>query len=360
MTWLPTRAVFAVVAALLAAGLVEAYGAAETGGRASAAAFPRRHTVRGWGASPAVMALAQRVRIVATPASGWIGQSVRLRVINVAFAPSVTYRWSLHGGAKPLDTGTIPMARVVFRRPGDHLVVVRIRQGGARLQGSVVIWIARSPLQTPIAETAAKRRREAGAATAAVSHSAAARTRTAKSPRRAQAADPVVTISDFNFTPNSITIHVGSTVTWTNKGPSAHTATAQDGSFSTGVLQRGASASHTFTRAGTFSYFCQIHPFMRGTIVVVGAAHTGQPKAGSPAPPAQRAPGAPAKARVSTSSRGSRGGPAAAASLEAGATSAGTLPMTGLNLRWTALCGLGLVAAGLVLRRAVRRNHQKP
>jgi hypothetical protein len=169
-----------------------------------------------------------------------------------------------------------------------------------------------------------------------------------------------VTIADFNFTPDSITIHVGDTVTWTNKGPSAHTATAQDGSFNTGVLAKGASASHTFTQAGTFTYICQIHPFMHGTIVVLGASGTGQPKASFSASPRQRTPDAAAKRGLSTPSRGSGGGPTVSAPPRGGASSAGTLPMTGLNVYLTALCGLGFIAAGLALRRGVRRSHYRP
>src|SRR5664279_4660499 len=49
-------------------------------------------------------------------------------------------------------------------------------------------------------------------------------------------ADPAVEIADFAFTPGATTIHVGDIITWTNHGPSSHTATARDGSFDTGVL----------------------------------------------------------------------------------------------------------------------------
>src|SRR5436305_3295512 len=76
------------------------------------------------------------------------------------------------------------------------------------------------------------------------------------------ASDPSDTISDFKFTPGSLTIHVGDTVTWTNVGPTAHTATAHDHSFDTGFLTRGQSASHTFTHAGTFAYICTLHPYL--------------------------------------------------------------------------------------------------
>src|SRR5215203_5003905 len=82
------------------------------------------------------------------------------------------------------------------------------------------------------------------------------------------AANGSVTIADFAFTPAQITIDEGDTVTWTNKGPTAHSATAPDGSFDTGIFPAGQSRSHTFNDAGTFSYICTPHPNMHGTIVV--------------------------------------------------------------------------------------------
>jgi LPXTG-motif cell wall-anchored protein len=82
------------------------------------------------------------------------------------------------------------------------------------------------------------------------------------------AASGSVTIADFQFTPSSISVDQGDTVTWTNNGPSAHSATAPDGSFDTGILPAGQSRSHTFNEAGTFSYICSPHPNMHGTIVV--------------------------------------------------------------------------------------------
>jgi plastocyanin len=62
-------------------------------------------------------------------------------------------------------------------------------------------------------------------------------------PGRMAASDPGVSIADFRSTPATITMHVGDTVTWTNDGPSAYTASARDGSFETGVLQSGQSAA---------------------------------------------------------------------------------------------------------------------
>lgn len=89
------------------------------------------------------------------------------------------------------------------------------------------------------------------------------------------AASGSVTIADFQFTPAQITIDQGDTVTWKNNGPSAHSATAPDGSFDTGIFSAGESRSHTFSEAGTFSYICTPHPNMHGTIVVRGAQSGG-------------------------------------------------------------------------------------
>jgi LPXTG-motif cell wall-anchored protein len=88
------------------------------------------------------------------------------------------------------------------------------------------------------------------------------------------AASGGVTIADFSFSPASLTINQGDTVTWVNNGPTPHSATATGGSFNTGILKVGQSASHTFAQAGTYSYYCQPHPYMKATIVVQ-AAQTG-------------------------------------------------------------------------------------
>ena len=84
----------------------------------------------------------------------------------------------------------------------------------------------------------------------------------------ALAADHAVAISGFAFSPKTITVTVGDTVTWTNSDPTAHTATADDGSFDTGTLGNGATGSATFATAGTFAYHCKIHPNMKATIEV--------------------------------------------------------------------------------------------
>jgi plastocyanin len=77
-----------------------------------------------------------------------------------------------------------------------------------------------------------------------------------------------VTIEGFAFAPATLTISEGDTVTFVNQDGAPHTATANNGAFDTGRLSRGQEASLTFTAAGTFDYFCEVHPNMTATIVV--------------------------------------------------------------------------------------------
>jgi plastocyanin len=78
-----------------------------------------------------------------------------------------------------------------------------------------------------------------------------------------------VTITDFKFTPATLSVAVGTKVTFVNQGATVHTATTQDSStISSGNLTKGQSYTVTFTKKGTYNYICTIHPFMQGTIVV--------------------------------------------------------------------------------------------
>jgi LPXTG-motif cell wall-anchored protein len=140
------------------------------------------------------------------------------------------------------------------------------------------------------------------------------------------AASSSVTIKDFSFAPSSVTVSVGDTVTWSNSGQTDHTATAGDGSFDTGTLKHGASGSHTFTKAGTFSYICTIHPFMKGTVVVAAGAGSGPKSSGTSPGTGSATPATPAP-------------------------SSGGLPSTGADTTPLLLSGILLLAAGLVLRR---------
>lgn len=82
----------------------------------------------------------------------------------------------------------------------------------------------------------------------------------------ALAADHAVAIQGMKFAPANLTVAVGDTVTFTNMDAAPHTATANDGSFDTGRLNRGESATVTINSAGTFDYICAIHPAMKGQI----------------------------------------------------------------------------------------------
>jgi len=77
-----------------------------------------------------------------------------------------------------------------------------------------------------------------------------------------------VNIDDFAFVPATLTVHAGSTVTWTNHDEEPHTVAASDGTFHSPGMGTGATFSHAFAAAGTFDYVCSIHPMMHGTVVV--------------------------------------------------------------------------------------------
>ena len=76
-----------------------------------------------------------------------------------------------------------------------------------------------------------------------------------------------VAISHFEFHPHTLIIAKGTKVVFSNNSGTAHTAT-DAGAFDTGHIKPGRSVTVRFTRKGTFSYHCEIHPFMHGKIVV--------------------------------------------------------------------------------------------
>lgn len=82
------------------------------------------------------------------------------------------------------------------------------------------------------------------------------------------AADHAIAIKGTSFEPNAVTVAVGDTVTFTNTNRAQHTATADDGSFDTGRLKMGETATVTMETAGTVAFKCTVHPGMRGTIEV--------------------------------------------------------------------------------------------
>ncbi|MGH7736352.1 MAG: cupredoxin domain-containing protein [Candidatus Tyrphobacter sp.] len=87
-------------------------------------------------------------------------------------------------------------------------------------------------------------------------------------PAAAHSAAPAVHIRNDAFVPRTLTVNAGQTVTFTNDDDDAHTVTATDGSFDSKGLDTNGVWRHTFTKPGTHAYVCQLHPFMKGTIVV--------------------------------------------------------------------------------------------
>jgi plastocyanin len=153
-----------------------------------------------------------------------------------------------------------------------------------------------------------------------------------------------VSAGDYFFAPPSITIQVGGTVTWSNDGQTAHTVTANSGSFDSGNLDPGQSFDHTFTQPGSFDYYCQYHRSLgqEGT-VTVQAADTSGGEGGSDSgstqtPPAATAPGSESAAVTSPGAAGS----------------AAQLPSTGMPVLPLLAAGAGLLLAGALLCRRTR------
>jgi plastocyanin len=160
-----------------------------------------------------------------------------------------------------------------------------------------------------------------------------------------KSASASVTMGDLFFSPTSVSIAVGDTVTWHNTGQAPHNATADDGSFKTPDLNNGQSASHTFNQAGTFSYICTIHPNMQATIRVLSSNSGGGGGGGGAS---------------SSGSSGSANSESSAVASPDAAGNANTLPMTGMAVGGLALVGFGLLALGLIARQADRDRSRRP
>jgi plastocyanin len=83
----------------------------------------------------------------------------------------------------------------------------------------------------------------------------------------AGAAD-TVDIKNFAFNPNAVTVAPGTTVTWKFDDSTDHTVVADDNSFASQPMGNGQTYTHTFATAGTLSYHCSIHPFMKAMVTV--------------------------------------------------------------------------------------------
>lgn len=77
-----------------------------------------------------------------------------------------------------------------------------------------------------------------------------------------------VKIDNFVFSPNPLTVPVGSTIRWTNQDDIPHNVVSDDKSFKSKALDTDETFSYTFTKSGTYTYFCSIHPKMTGKVIV--------------------------------------------------------------------------------------------
>jgi plastocyanin len=94
---------------------------------------------------------------------------------------------------------------------------------------------------------------------------------------RAHAVDTIVTIDNFTFEPQRLTVKAGTTVTWVNQDDIPHLVASTTKLFKSKALDTDDKFSFTFTTPGVYDYFCSLHPHMTGTIVV----EAGEPSATS-------------------------------------------------------------------------------
>jgi plastocyanin len=77
-----------------------------------------------------------------------------------------------------------------------------------------------------------------------------------------------VVIENLAFSPDTVTIDIGTTVVWNNEDFVNHTVTSRTGIFDSGIMSRGGSFSYTFNEAGDFEYYCTLHTNMVGHVIV--------------------------------------------------------------------------------------------
>jgi len=83
-------------------------------------------------------------------------------------------------------------------------------------------------------------------------------------------------IKDFKYNPTPVKIHSGDRVTFVNDDEEAHTVTSDDKSFDSEGLDGGKTWQHVFAKPGTYNYFCELHPYMKATIIVLPTASGSQ------------------------------------------------------------------------------------
>jgi plastocyanin len=77
-----------------------------------------------------------------------------------------------------------------------------------------------------------------------------------------------VKLDNFTMSPKTLTVAVGTSVRWTNSDDIPHTVVSEDRTFKSKVMDTDEHFTFTFSKAGTYKYFCSIHPHMTGTVIV--------------------------------------------------------------------------------------------
>jgi plastocyanin len=81
-------------------------------------------------------------------------------------------------------------------------------------------------------------------------------------------AGPRIEIKEHKYSPATLTVQVGTTVTWVNHDDDVHTVTSSAQAFTSRGIDTDETFTYTFTKPGTYAYFCSLHPLMTATIVV--------------------------------------------------------------------------------------------
>jgi len=164
---------------------------------------------------------------------------------------------STTGGSAASDTGGSTPTAAGTTTTGAQTVASNGSQNGANVGGTTTVLSS-----TTVSGSATASSSTTAAGTPATGAASGAATTTATS------LVPVeLIIQDFKF-PRGPQLIVGAVVTWKNADPYTHQIVANDGSFGSQPLQKGDTYTHTFTKPGTYTYYCAIHNVMTGTLVV--------------------------------------------------------------------------------------------
>jgi Icc protein len=211
----------------------------------------------GWGTEDASQALGYLKRFGSvTVLNGHIHQVMQKVEGNVTFHTAMATAFP-----QPV-AGTAPSAGPL-KVPADQLRKVLGITNINYVAGNNHLAVVDATLAgTPAEDVSAILRQAAAALPAAKTQSQTSQ------PAAASGATVEASIDNFNFTPKELSIKTGTTVRWTNKDDIPHTVTSDDKVFGSPVLDTNQNFQFTFANAGTFPYYCRLHPKMTGKVVV--------------------------------------------------------------------------------------------